>query len=66
MVWALLSPVGVMARDMTMASELLVEAMGREQAQLDEKLYLEVFQVPAPAGQAKDKRRAARQAVEAR
>jgi type II secretory pathway predicted ATPase ExeA len=35
---------------MTMAAELLVEALGREQPQLDEKLYLEVFQVPPAKG----------------
>jgi type II secretory pathway predicted ATPase ExeA len=46
---------------MTMASELLVEAMAREQPQLDEKLYLEVFQVPASG--AKDKRDGRRQAT---
>jgi general secretion pathway protein A len=34
---------------MIMAGELLVEAAKREQAQLDEKLYLDVFAVPAPA-----------------
>ncbi len=42
---------------MTMAGELLVEAMAREQTQLDEKLYLEVFQVPATGGESKTKRR---------
>jgi general secretion pathway protein A len=46
---------------MTMAGELLVEGLAREQDQLDEKLYLEVFQVPARAAQdnRKSKRRAA-------
>ncbi len=44
---------------MTMAGELLVEGLAREQAQLDEKLYLEVFQVPGRATEDKGKRRAA-------
>lgn len=35
---------------MAMAGELLVEGFAREQTQLDEKLYLEVFQVPAAEG----------------
>jgi type II secretory pathway predicted ATPase ExeA len=33
---------------MTMAGELLAEAAHREQKQLDEKLYLELFAVPSP------------------
>jgi general secretion pathway protein A len=44
---------------MTMAGELLVEGLAREQAQLDERLYLEVFQVPARATEDKGKRRGA-------
>ena len=44
---------------MTMAGELLVEGLAREQAQLDERLYLEVFQVPARPAEDKGKRRAA-------
>ena len=51
---------------MTMAAELLVEAMGREQTQLDEKLYLEVFQVPSPDDQARGERHTARQGVTTR
>jgi hypothetical protein len=48
---------------MTMAGELLVEAMAREQVQLDEKLYLEVFQVPSADGQSKARRRVGQGAV---
>jgi type II secretory pathway predicted ATPase ExeA len=44
---------------MTMAGELLIEGLVREQAQLDEKLYLEVFQVPGRVTEDKGKRRAA-------
>lgn len=36
-----------------MADQLLVEAMRLEQAQLDEKLYLEVFTLPKPAAAAR-------------
>jgi hypothetical protein len=39
---------------MSMADELLVEALAREQEQLDEKLYLEVFQVPDNATERKN------------
>jgi hypothetical protein len=42
---------------MAMASELLVEGLAREQTPLDEKLYLDVFQVPANASEGKDRRR---------
>jgi len=38
---------------MNMASELLAVAAQREARQIDEKLFLEVFAVPAPAGAAK-------------
>jgi type II secretory pathway predicted ATPase ExeA len=41
---------------MTMAGELLVEGLTREQTQLDEKLYLEFFQVPSATGKRKTKR----------
>jgi len=51
---------------MTMAGELLVEAMAREQIQLDEKLYLEVFQVSAAGGDRKPKRSAVTQGASAR
>lgn len=40
----------------TMASELLAAAAQREQAQLDEKLYLEVFAAPRPASPSKTAR----------
>ncbi len=47
---------------MSMAGELLVEALAREQTQLDEKLYLEVFEVPTRARESKKStRRAAAQ-----
>ena len=47
---------------MSMAGELLVEALAREQTQLDEKLYLEVFEVPTHASESKKStRRAAAQ-----
>jgi type II secretory pathway predicted ATPase ExeA len=39
---------------MSMAGELLLEALAREQEQLDEKLYLEVFQVPNRATERKN------------
>lgn len=51
---------------MTMAAELLVEALAREQPQLDEKLYLEVFQAPPGGAEAKGKRRRVAQGVAAR
>ena len=51
---------------LTMAGELLVEAMACEQTQLDEKLYLEVFQVPAAAGERKSKRHTVAQGRSAR
>lgn len=41
---------------MSMANELLLEGLSRKQAQLDEKLYLEVFQVPARSAKGKGKR----------
>ena len=44
---------------MSMAAELLVEGLARKQAQLDEKLYLDVFQVPAGEASVKGKRRTA-------
>jgi general secretion pathway protein A len=40
---------------MTMAGELLDAAVQREEKQLDEKLYLEVFAVPSPPERAKPK-----------
>lgn len=43
----------------TMAAELLAVAAQRELAQLDEKLYLEVFAPPRPAAPAKSRRLAA-------
>lgn len=43
----------------TMAAELLAVAAQRELAQLDEKLYLEVFAAPRPAAPAKSRRLAA-------
>lgn len=43
----------------TMAAELLTVAAARELAQLDEKLYLEVFAAPRPAAPAKGRRLAA-------
>ena len=49
----------------SMAAELLVEGLAREQVQLDEKLYLEVFHVPSGT-EAKGKHRAAAQQVIAR
>jgi type II secretory pathway predicted ATPase ExeA len=42
---------------MAMAGELLMEGLAREQAKLDEKLYLQVFQVPSGADQRKGKHR---------
>jgi general secretion pathway protein A len=42
---------------MAMAGELLAEGARRELAQLDEKLYLEVFAIPAPAKAAAGRRR---------
>jgi hypothetical protein len=39
-----------------MADELLAVAARRELAQLDEKLYLEVFAPPRPAAPAKTRR----------
>jgi type II secretory pathway predicted ATPase ExeA len=48
---------------MTMAGELLMEGLAREQAQLDEKLYLEVFQVPGGNGDRGKRRTAARREV---
>lgn len=46
---------------MSMANELLVEGLAREQTPLDEKLYLEVFELPASTvkDQNKSRRRAA-------
>lgn len=41
---------------MTMAAELLVEVLRRQQPQLDEKLYLEVFQTPHRDTQGNTKR----------
>ena len=41
---------------MSMAGELLVEGLAREQTQLDEKLYLEVFAVPTGATETKKDR----------
>jgi type II secretory pathway predicted ATPase ExeA len=41
---------------MAMAAELLVEALNREQPQLDEKLYLDVFAVPKNANPRKAKK----------
>jgi len=41
---------------MSMAGELLVEGMAHEQTQLDEKLYLQVFQVPAGDSESRPRR----------
>jgi type II secretory pathway predicted ATPase ExeA len=51
---------------MSMGGELLVEGLARKQARLDEKLYLEVFQVPGRATEDKAKRRAAARRTGAR
>jgi type II secretory pathway predicted ATPase ExeA len=51
---------------MTMAGELLLEGLARDQHQLDEKLYLEVFQVPPSATEGNGKRRAAARRMVAR
>jgi len=51
---------------MTMAGELLLEGLARDQHQLDEKLYLEVFQVPPSATESNGNRRAAARRVVAR
>lgn len=48
---------------MTMAGELLLEGLAREQAQLDEKLYLEVFQVPGGSAETGKRRATPRRAV---
>jgi len=51
---------------MSMAGELLIEGLARDESQLDEKLYLEVFQVPAAGDGRKPKRPAVTQGASAR
>lgn len=48
---------------MAMAAELLVEGLRREQTQLDEKLYLDVFQVPNSTSVRKNNRSSATHAA---